>query len=74
MARKVNVTCFGVLGFSKVETKKNHQGHVWTQFIKLMLEHKGDNREEMKIFQSDSLNDSAWSILYAGDKVSLCKV
>lgn len=66
MARKVNVPGW--------KPRRTTRDLFWTHFIKLLLEHRGANREERKVFQTDSLNDSAWSILYVGHKVGLCKV
>lgn len=38
-----NVTCVGDLGFPETEIKRKPQHNFQTNFIKLMLEHKGDS-------------------------------
>lgn len=62
------VTDVRVLGFPNIEIKGQPQKNFQADFIKLMLEHKGDSTRERKSLP-DARAGSAWLLLGAGDKV-----
>lgn len=55
-----HVTGIRVLGFPKREIKRKPQKNFQTDFIKLMLEHRGDSTEERKVLQTGSGPGSIW--------------
>lgn len=66
------VTSVRILGFHKIEIEKP-QKNLQTNFIRLMIEHKGGSTEERKVLQTDS-GTILLGCFYKQDKTDLRKM
>lgn len=57
---KESVTSIRTLQFPKIEIKRKPQRNFHSDFIKLVLKHKGGSIEGRKVLRTGSSADSAW--------------